>query len=241
MIQLFDAFDEEANDAICLPLKFAILANGNEKVDKTPLAERLYSELKERLVDGAGFEEIDDDPAPLGEDEGCFRFKGVLELAGHILDKFARRDWCQSPDSIYTRGVLNTISKSCIFEKIQEESDISADSYILINKFLASIPVKCVDLGGKFSDELEMIIAQALNAVRKFYLDHESLNEHTCDSLLNIFGLNYDNYLELTGENAFILTKPMLKEVLKTKTCLQGGFVSDDMKLYAVDILFKKK
>ena len=45
MIQLFDAFDEEANDAICLPLKYAILANGNEKVDKAPLATSMYEQL----------------------------------------------------------------------------------------------------------------------------------------------------------------------------------------------------
>ena len=93
---LFNAFDDGGNDAVMLPLKFAILTNGNDSLDKSELLAEFESLLVERLVDSAGFEEIDDDPAPLagGEDEEVFRFKGVIDLMAYVLDKYGRRDWC---------------------------------------------------------------------------------------------------------------------------------------------------
>jgi len=96
MQALFNAFDENGVDSIILPLKFAILINGNDKIDKTPMVSEFQSQLVDRLTDSAGFEEIDDDPAPINtesEDE-VFRFKGVLDMLAFTLDKFARREMC---------------------------------------------------------------------------------------------------------------------------------------------------
>jgi hypothetical protein len=98
MKALFNAFDESENDTILLPLKFSILANGNETLDKSELVSELESILVERLVDSAGFEEIDDDPSPIGgeddDEDSVFRFQGSLDLLAYILDKYGRRDWC---------------------------------------------------------------------------------------------------------------------------------------------------
>ncbi len=58
------------------------------------------------------------------------------------------------------------------------------------------------------------------------------------DALLNILQLNYDNYTALDlGINQ--LTKLKLKEACDN-ACLKE-VISEDMKLYAADIIFKKK
>ena len=98
------------------------------------MAEQFENLLIEKLVDGAGFEEIDDDPAPIagGEDE-IFRFKGVCDLIGFMADKFCRRDWCQDPDSVYMRLLFSCFTKAETFKKLKSEGSIGADSYKLLN------------------------------------------------------------------------------------------------------------
>jgi len=112
MQALFGAFDDSDNDAIMLPLKFAILTNGNENIDKSNLVEAFQSHLITRLTESAGFEEIDDDVAPINteEDDEVFRFKGVLDTLAYMLDRFARRDFCQASDSKYMKMVFNAIN-----------------------------------------------------------------------------------------------------------------------------------
>lgn len=104
MQALFTAFDEADVNPITIPLKFGILINGNDAIDKSQLAKQFETLLVEKIVDQGGFEEIDDDPAPVagGEDE-VFRFKGVVDLVAFMADKFCRRDWCQAPDSVYMK------------------------------------------------------------------------------------------------------------------------------------------
>jgi hypothetical protein len=64
MLTLASAFDEscEGTDAILIPLKFGVLINGNDACDKKPLEKALKEYLVEKLVDAAGFDEVDDDP-----------------------------------------------------------------------------------------------------------------------------------------------------------------------------------
>jgi len=52
--------------------------------------------------------------------------------------------------------------------------------------------------------------------------------------------LNYDNYIDYS-ENVkiSIVTRPMVNEALVAPA--MQGVLSDDMKMYAVDILFKRR
>ena len=95
MTQLFDAFEEES-DAIDIPMKFGILTNGNETINKKELVSKFTEMLKERLVDSAGFSEIDEEVGCLvgDDDSDMFRFKGALDVIGHITNIFTRREWC---------------------------------------------------------------------------------------------------------------------------------------------------
>lgn len=54
--------------------------------------------------------------------------------------------------------------------------------------------------------------------------------------MLNVLQLNYDNYIELDSPQ--LLKKELVEEAL-AKPALQDIF-SEDMKLYAVDIIFKQ-
>lgn len=79
------------------------------------------------------------------------------------------------------------------------------------------------------------------DCLQKFYLDFlgQALQD-TQDALLNILQLNYDNYTDYSDTLLIqTLTKPIVKTAVEAP-CMQG-VISDDMKLYAVDILFKKK
>ena len=234
---LFTAFDEMDINCISIPLKFGILINGNEAVDKSSMAKEFESFLIEKLVDQAGFEEIDDDPAPIaGSEEEVFRFKGVLDLLGHVADKFCRRDWCQAPDSTYVKLLFSCISKAEIFKKLKAEESIGADSYKLLNQFLAHVPVKTPANAAQFTPESIQVYAEGLECIQAFYLDHDALNQNTCDTLLNMLQLNYDNFLQV--DDPQFLKKELVKETLQ-KPHLKDIF-SNDMALYTMDILFKK-
>ena len=134
MQALFNAFDENAVDAIMLPLKFAILINGNDTIDKSQLVAEFQNLLIERLTDSAGFEEVDDDPSPINTEDadGVFRFKGVLDTVAFMLDKFARRAICQRPDSDYMKMVYQCLNQSTIFKKLHQEESIGLASYKLL-------------------------------------------------------------------------------------------------------------
>lgn len=189
MQTLFTAFDDNEVDAITLPLKFAILINGNDTIDKSKLVSDFQEMLIEKLTDSAGFEEIDDDPCPINtEDESeIFRFKGVLDTLAYILDKFARREICQKPDSAMMKRVYWCVNHSSIFKKLhQEEESISLDSYKLLCKFASEAPLKPIG-GAAFTPECAEMIKDILDCLQKFYLDNlgQAL-QNTQDALLNI-------------------------------------------------------
>ena len=55
--------------------------------------------------------------------------------------------------------------------------------------------------------------------------------------MLNIFQLNYDNYLKLDAVDH--LTKQKVKDAADSSVL--DGVITSDMKMYASDIMFKKK
>ena len=103
------------------------------------------------------------------------------------------------------------------------------------------IPVKPVNgQQAAFTDESAEMIRDMLECIQKFYLDHGQALQDTQDALLNILQINYDNYIDYRDTVEIqTLTKPMVKVALDAP--YMQGVISDDMKLYAVDILFKKK
>lgn len=245
MKALFNAFDESENDIIMIPLKFSILVNGNESLDKSEMLAEFEKLLTERLVDSAGFEEIDDDPAPLGgddEDEDTiFRFKGSLDLMAYMLDKYGRRDWCQQPQSVYLTRIFDCCNKAEIFKKLASEDGISADSFRLLTNFLAQIPIKSLKKNDiQYTPELTSLLTDAYRCVQLFYLTHDAQhNENSTDALLNLAQLNHDNYVDY---ETFPIT-PMTQEYSgqKLDAMKNLGILSDDMRIYADDIIYKKK
>jgi hypothetical protein len=156
MKALFETFDETGNDAAILPVKIAILTNGNDIIDKSGMMASLEVLLSDILVERAGFEEIDDDPAPLigDDDEEKFKFTSPLEMLGYFLDKMCRRKECIAPDNKALRSVYAVINNSGIFKKLSEEKEICVESFMLLTDFLKSVPVVSAKPGAKLSDEL---------------------------------------------------------------------------------------
>jgi hypothetical protein len=119
MKALNSAFDDDGNDCVTLSVKFGILTNGNDNIDKSTMLEELCSTIAEVLEERAGFEEIDDDPAPLIDEESeNFKFGSVLETLGYLLDKMARRSQYLTQDSNVLRAILGAVNKSSIFTKL---------------------------------------------------------------------------------------------------------------------------
>jgi len=241
MQALFSHFDDNNYDAIILPLKFAILTNGNDSINKANLVANFQSLLVDRLTDSAGFEEIDDDPSPIGgeEEDDVFRFKGVAETLAFMLDKFARRSMCQEADTNYMRMVYGAVNQSMIFKKLKQEDSISQSSFKLLCHFAAIIPIK--PKNGSLTAECAETVKDILECIQKFYLDHLGASlQDAQDALTNILQLNYDNYIGF-GDKVQIeaISKPIAKAALDA--AFLQGVISDDMKLYSVDILFKKK
>jgi len=171
MQTLFSAFDESAVDAIMIPLKFAILINGNDTIDKSQLVNDFKGMLVERLTDSAGFEEIDDDPCPINTEDEVFRFKGVLDTLSYMLDKFARRAICQQPDSPMMKMIYQCLNDSTVFKKLYQEDEISLASYKLLCEFASFAPLKPVN-GATFTAECAEMTKDILACLQKFYLDH---------------------------------------------------------------------
>lgn len=256
---LYGAFDESAdgNDALLIPIKLGIIMNGNDTVDKQAMITNCEEYLVDRIVDVAGFIEVDDDPAPVGEGEGeededeIFKFKGIMPLLAHLVNTFGRRNLCQVAGSPGLTFIFECINKSKIISKLAAEDEICADSYKMLNEFLALIPVKTIAAGpqaGTFGNALSQTIKDGLTCIQKFYLNHKALYPETCAALKNLIMLNYDNYLDVVEEDYLAgktdgKIKPFTKQILKDALTNQNfnNTMTENMKLYANDILFHKK
>ena len=56
------------------------------------------------------------------ESNELFRFKGTIDLISHLLNKYARRDWCQAPNSPYLAATYATINKSGVLKRLSKEN-----------------------------------------------------------------------------------------------------------------------
>lgn len=120
---------------------------------------------------------------------------------------------------------------------------------MVLLKSLSLLPVKPKDAKGMFSDELAAVLRSGFDAIQPFYLQFGSLNQACTDALLNILMLNYDQFLELDGTAASIgdalkiktIERQTVKEVYNVPAYKDGKVISDDMRLFTLDIIFKKK
>lgn len=117
--------------------------------------------------------------------------------------------------------------------KEQAAKNQSSENFDLLCKVLAIIPVK----SEKLTPELSEFMKDGFSFIQKHYLDHPQLNSECSDAILNMTQLTYDNFLAC--ENIRGYDRPFIKECLNSKTL--EGIITDDMKMYALDIVFKKK
>jgi len=136
--------------------------------------------------------------------------------------------------------VYGCVNQSTVLKKLQQEDSIGLDSYKLLCNFASRVPIK-TGADGKLTEECAEMTSDILLCMQKFYLDHiGSALQDSQDALQNILQLNYDNYYDYRDSVVIQpLTKPMVKAQLDAPYI--QGVISDDMKLYAVDLLFKKK
>lgn len=157
--------------------------------------------LVEKVTDQAGFEEVDDDPAPCVEDEeGLWRFKGVLSILAHLTDTFGRRTWCQEPNSEGINVVFESVNKSHILMKLKEEKDIGADSFTNLLNFLANIPVKTLK-SGLLNEPLAKLLKDGLACIQQHYLDFPQCYDRVTDVFTNVAMLNHDNFIDSVEED----------------------------------------
>lgn len=98
---------------------------------------------------------------------------------------------------------------------------------------LSQIPIK----GDKLSPELAEFVKDGFLCVQKFYLEHGELNQRCTDAILNLLQLNYDNFLNLSTIRSY--DRQAVKEATLSKAL--EGVIPEDMRMYAVEIVFKKK
>lgn len=94
------------------------------------------------------------------------------------------------------------------------------------------------------------MLRSGFDAIQPFYLEFPLLNSGCSDALLNMLMLNFDQFLELdskdaTSDSAGIkirsVERQIVKEATVAKAYADAQVISDDMRLFSVDIIFKKK
>lgn len=86
MVTLFNSFN--GNNSVAVGIKFGVLTNGNETIDKSKMASDLKSLLVTWTKAKSGFD------TPARDENDVFKFAGAFELIGHLTNAFGRRDWC---------------------------------------------------------------------------------------------------------------------------------------------------
>jgi hypothetical protein len=107
MVTLFNAFP--GMTPVSIGLKFGVLTNGNETINKTAMAGTLQVLLVDWLSRCSGFDEVN---SSTQTDDDVFRFKGAFELLGHLLNAFGRREWCQAANSPYLASVFGAVNQA---------------------------------------------------------------------------------------------------------------------------------
>lgn len=227
MMTLFNTF--KGANTTSVSIKFGILTNGNETIEKTKMAKELLTLLVSWLQSDNGLEE----KTISNQDDEIFRFRGAFELIGHLTNSFARREWCQATDSPYLALMFQSVNQAATLKTYVQQKSVSANSFALLLKVLGEIPVK----SDKLSSELSEFIKDGFTCIQKFYLDHVQLYPKCTDAILNLLQLTYDGFLDV--QNIKVVDRHIVKEATMQK-CLEG-VIHDDMKMYALDIVFKKK
>lgn len=130
--------------------------------------------------------------------------------------------------------LFSAINKSqCLKSQIQQQK-VKSDNFELLLTVMAMVPVK----GEKLTPELSELIKDGFLLIQKGYLDHPELNAICSDAILNLSQLTYDNFL-ITGDQIRSFDRAFVKESMNQKAL--AGLLTEDMKLYALDIVFKKK
>ena len=97
------------------------------------------------------------------EDE-IFRFQGVLGCLAFMLDKFARRSFCQKPGAPAMKIIFRCINQSTILKKLKQEDTIGRESYQLLCHFASIVPLKPVE-GNGFTDECAETIRDLFDCI----------------------------------------------------------------------------
>ena len=131
--------------------------------------------------------------------------------------------------------IFGAVNKASTLKSLQSEKlkDISPESFYLLVSVLSQIPIKA----DKLSPELAEFTKDGLLCIQKFYLEHGELNQRCTDAILNLLQLNYDNFLDLSNVRSY--DRQAVKEATLNKNL--EGVIPDDMRMYAVEIVFRKK
>ena len=172
------------------------------------------------LQKSSGFED------PLGIES---RFSGAYDLVCHLLNAFARRDWCQQPSSPYIALMFEALNESGVLKSLKTAN---GDQFRLLLEGLSILPVK-----PEMSPACQQFLADAFACIQENYLGHPELNALCSDAILNCAMLTCDNWLQT--ESMKSTDRERVKQAMQHASLQK--VVSDDMKLYAIDIVFKKK
>jgi hypothetical protein len=225
---LFDSFSAMGKSPVNVAAKFGILTNGNElKVDKALLSKQLCSLLLDWIQLNSGFDTEQADP------DATFRFRGALPLIAHLASRFGRREICVSQANPHLSMLYRAINQSQSIKNLLGQKSVTKENFALLLKVLEQIPCK----EDKLSAELGELVKDGFAVIQKCYLDNGDLYSSISDAILNLAQLNYDNYLQT--DNIRTLDRQAVKEALGQPSL--SGLISEDMRLYSLDIIFKKK
>jgi len=128
-------------------VKFGVLTNGNDvKVDKAKMSGQLQSLMADWLQMNSGLDaakrnnEDDED-----EDDETFRFKGALDLIGHLTNSFGRREICVKAGDQHANMLFACVNQAKALKAQAEAKKVSAANFALVLRVLAVIPVKPAD------------------------------------------------------------------------------------------------
>jgi len=89
-------------------------------------------------------------------------------------------------------------------------------------------------------EQLQNFLRDGFQFIQKFYLEHEDENVTAATALKNMLMLNHNNYVDIKdSKDVMILTSQFVRE-MTDQECL-SGLITQDMKMYSSDIIFKKK
>ena len=100
---------------------------------------------------------------------------------------------------------------------------------------MSEIPVKLTPGSQEFDSELKIVLTEGMDFIRAFYLDFESKRD-AFPAIINMFMLNYDNFLEVSDDKIQLLTQDRAREVIYRDTF--KNIISENLRSLAVELLF---